>query len=130
VFAGLSTGLAFTEARFPKLTTWGTGAAVAALAGFALITLSTVMIWRPFQGVFSLDSALIVGSYVEADPAALLPEIHRELALHLGNHTAYNRIELDRRLMWFRAALGGLLGVPLRIVSPAANAGPHHSAST
>ena len=109
VVAGLAAALAFDSARATRLGGWGGLATVAATFGFGAIALSAVMIWRPFPGTFSLDSGMIVGSYLEGDPPASLAEIHRELALHLGTHSQYNRDLLERRLTWFVVALQAFL---------------------
>ena len=109
VVAGLAAALAFNSGRTTRLGGWGVVATVAAATGFGAIALSAVMIWRPFPGTFALDAGMIVGSYVEGDPPATLAEIHRELALHLGTHSQYNRDLLDRRLTWFVVALQAFL---------------------
>ncbi len=109
VVAGLAAALAFNSGRITRLTAWGVAATVVAALGFATIALAAVMIWRPFPGTFTFDAGMIVGSYVEGDAPASLPEIHRELALHLGTHTAYNRDLLDRRLTSFVVALQAFL---------------------
>jgi hypothetical protein len=105
VVAGLAAALTFNSGRTSRLSGWGVLATVASAVGFAAIALAAVMIWRPFPGTFTLDAGTLVGSYVEGDPPASLAEIHRELALHLGTHSAYNRDLLDRRLTWFVVAL-------------------------
>lgn len=110
VIAGLGATLAFNNnGRTAGLTTWGTMATIAAVLGFAVTSLSAVMIWRPFPGTFALDAGTIVGSYVEGDPPASLAEIHRELALHLGTHSAYDRDLLELRLTWFVVGLVAFL---------------------
>lgn len=109
VIAGLGATLAFNNGRIARLTAWGTTATIAAALGFAVTSLAAVMIWRPFPGTFALDAGTIVGSYVEGDPPASLAEIHRELALHLGTHSAYNRDLLELRLTWFVVGLVAFL---------------------
>jgi hypothetical protein len=63
------------------------------------------MVWRPFEGVFTLDAGMIVGSYAEGTPPADLAETQRDLAIHLGNHAAFNRDRLADRLRWFSVLL-------------------------
>jgi len=109
VVAGLAATLAFNSDRIGRLGAVGVLATVASTLGFGAIALSAVMIWRPFRGTFTMDAGMIVGSYVEGQPPAALAELHRELALHLGTHSAYNRDLLDRRLSWFVLGLGGFL---------------------
>jgi hypothetical protein len=109
VVAGVAAALTFNSGRITRLTEWGVVASAASALGFGAIALAAVVIWRPFPGTFTLDAGTIVGSYVEGDPPASLVEIHRELALHLGIHSAYNRDLLDRRLTWFVVALQAFL---------------------
>ena len=105
VAIGLASTLAFGGGRSQRFGEWSVAAGIAAATAFGGIVLVAVMVWRPFKGVFTLDAAAIVGSYVEADPPAALREIHRELALHLANHAIFNRDELSKRLSWFTFAL-------------------------
>lgn len=55
------------------------------------------------------NAGVIVGSYVEGDAPANLAEIHRELALWLGEHTESNRRMLEVRLRTFSVGLIGVL---------------------
>ncbi len=80
VVAGLAAALASNSGRITRLTAWGIVATVGAAFGFGAIAVAAVIIWRPFPGTFTLDAGMMVGSYVEGDPAASLPEIPRELA--------------------------------------------------
>lgn len=109
VVAGLSAALAFDSSRVTRFGPWGAVATVAAALGFGTIAVAAVKIWRPFPGTFTLDAGMIVGSYVEGPSPASLAEIHRELALHLGTHSQYNRDLLERRLTWFVVALRSFL---------------------
>ncbi len=102
-------GAGVRQRSVTRLSGWGALATAAATLGFGAIALAAVMIWRPFPGIFTLDAGMIVGSYLEGDPPASLAEIHRELALHLGTHSQYNRDLLGRRLLWFLVALGAFL---------------------
>ena len=76
-----------------------------AVAGFGGVVVATVMIWRPGESRFVHDAGVIVGSYIEGDPSADLPELHRELALWLGDQTHFNRLQLTVRLKWFNRGL-------------------------
>jgi hypothetical protein len=109
VVAGLATSLGFTDGRADRLRWWGVAGTGIGWVGFAVLTVAAFAIWRPFTGVFTLHSGVLVGSYVEGDPPASLAEMHRELALHLGNHAAYNREQLSDRLSWFTVALWAFL---------------------
>lgn len=66
------------------------------------------MIWRPTEGRFVHDAGVIIGSYVEGDPPLDLPELHRELALWLGQQTESNRQMLEVQLRTFRWGLTAL----------------------
>lgn len=84
--------------------------AILAAIGFAVVVFGAVMVWRPMGEVFfSLKSGVLVGSYVEGTPPASLPEMHRELALHLGKHALRNQGPLNNRLDWFTRSLGAFV---------------------
>ena len=109
VAGGLAAGLAFNADRVAGIDAPGAIGAVAAVAGFVLVAVTTVMIWRPTEGRFVHDSGVIIGSYVEGDPPLDLPELHRELALWLGKQTESNRRMLAVQLRTFSWGLVGLL---------------------
>lgn len=83
--------------------------AIFAIVGFVVVVVTTVMIWRPTEGRFVHNSGVLVGSYVEGDPPAALPELHRELSLWLGQQTESNRQVLEAQLKTFTVGLFGLL---------------------
>ena len=66
----------------------------------------TILVWRPEEVSFSLDAAVIIGSYVEGDQALKEAELHRELALQLNENSETNRIVLSATLRNFRLGLG------------------------
>lgn len=68
-----------------------------------------MMIWRPTEGRFVHDASVIIGSYVEGEPRMELPELHRELALWLGEQTETNRHMLEVQLKSFTWGLVGFL---------------------
>jgi hypothetical protein len=106
VVVGLGVGFAFnTGERAGDLSWWGVAATIVAALAFGGVALSAAMIWRPLAGAFVIDSGVLVGSYLEADPAASLVEMHRELAVHLGRNAQRNSDQLQRRLIWFNMAL-------------------------
>lgn len=113
VSGGLAAGLYFTDDRSATIGSWGVFGVVVAVLGFSGIVLATVMIWRPMEGQFVHDAGVIVGSYLEGDSPADLPELHRELALWLGNQTDANQKRLSVRLKWFNF---GLLFLPLEVI--------------
>lgn len=109
VAGGLAAGLAFNGDRVAGIDAPGAIGATAAVAGFILVAVTTVMIWHPTEGRFIHDSGVIIGSYVEGDPPLDLPELHRELALWLGRQTESNRTMLAVQLRTFSWGLVGLL---------------------
>ena len=109
VAGGLAAGLAFNADRVSGIDAPGAIGAAAAVAGFVLVAVTTVMIWRPTEGRFVHDAGVIIGSYVEGDPPLDLPELHRELALWLGKQTESNRRMLAVQLRTFSWGLVGLL---------------------
>lgn len=109
IAAGLGVGLAFDDSRVDRVTGLAVGGAVAAALGFLMVTVAAVVIWWPSTGRFVHDAGIIVGDYVEGDPPAKLPEVHRELALHLGRQHRENRDLLDRHLRWFSRGLAAFL---------------------
>jgi hypothetical protein len=109
VAGGLAAGLAFSAERVGGIDQVGLGGAVLAVAGFVGVVVTTMMIWRPSEGRFVHDAGVIIGSYVEGDPPLLLPELHRELALWLGQQAESNRHMLERQLRRFTWGLAALL---------------------
>lgn len=109
VAGGLAAGLAFTADRVDAIDLMGALGSICAVAGFVGVAVTTVMIWRPTGGVFVHDAGVIIGSYVEGDPPADLPELHRELALWLGQQADANRARLAVQLRTFTWGLACLL---------------------
>ena len=109
VAGGLAAGLAFNADRASAVEPAGAIGAVLAVAGFVVVAVSTVLIWRPTEGRFVHDAGVIIGSYVERNPPAQLPELHRELALWLGKQAESNRQVLEVQLRTFTVGLFGLL---------------------
>jgi len=107
VVGSLAASIALRGETHLDLDWWGIVGLIAGLAGFAVIATGAVCVWWPTKGVFNLDPAMIVGSYVEGpDPAALV-EIHRDLAVYMGNHIQVNRVGLDGKLRLFSWSLVG-----------------------
>ena len=113
VAGGLAAGLFFADDRSTAFGWLGLAGVTLAVAGFGGVVVATVMIWRPGESRFVHDAGVIVGSYIEGDPSADLPELHRELALWLGDQTHFNRLQLTVRLKWFNR---GLLCLPVEVV--------------
>jgi hypothetical protein len=66
------------------------------------------VLWPQAGWIFQLSARVLIESYVEGDHPATLPEMHRELALHMENHYETNKAKLDR-LFWFYQAASVLL---------------------
>lgn len=109
VAGGLAAGLAFTAERAAAVDLPGTLGAALSVIGFVVVVVTTVIIWRPTEGRFVHDAGVIIGSYVEGTPPAGLAELHRELALWLGQQTESNREMLEVQLKTFTVGLVGLL---------------------
>ena len=107
VAAGLVAGLAFSTGR--AIGWIGALGGSLSVVGFVGVVTTTVLIWRPTAGRFVHNAGVIVGSYVEGDPPLDLPEVHRELALWLGDQAETNREAIEVRLETFTWGLGFLL---------------------
>lgn len=108
VAGGLAAGLA-TNAGTSEVDLLGGVGVVLAVGGFVAVVVATVVIWRPTEGVFVHDAGVIVGSYVEGEPPLDLAELHRELALWLGQQAESNRELLEVRLRSFTWGVAALL---------------------
>jgi hypothetical protein len=106
--ATLAGGLAFRNLAAVKLSWWGYTGLVAGGVGFVIALVCTIMVWRPIVGTFRLDSRIIAEQWVERDPPMSIEQIHKWLAIYLGNHAAGNRVQIDARLQWFSVGLIGL----------------------
>lgn len=109
VAAGLAAGLAFSADRVAGIDWPGALGAGLAVVGFVVVVVTTLTIWRPTEGRFVHDAGVIIGSYVEGVPPLGLAELHRELALWLGQQTESNRRMLEVQLRTFTWGLIGLL---------------------
>lgn len=102
---GLVAGLATIGTGSPVLG--DTGFAGGVLVGTAILSIAiiTISVWRPAEVSFSIDGAVIIGSYLEGEQALQEAELHRELALHLNDNGQTNRIVLSTTLRSFRTGL-------------------------
>lgn len=77
------------------------------MVGTAILSIAiiTISVWRPAEVSFSIDGAVIIGSYLEGEQALQEAELHRELALHLNDNGQTNRIVLSTTLRSFRTGL-------------------------
>lgn len=73
------------------------------------MVITSILLLVPWRGwVFSLSARKIIRDYIEADSACSLPEIQRDLALHLDNRADGNQLRLNR-LYWLLSLAGILL---------------------
>lgn len=75
-----------------------------ALACFAGLSGSVLAMLLPNRAEFAADPKHVVAAYIEIDRPLSMPEIHRELALHMEYSYADNNIMLKRLAAAFRLA--------------------------
>jgi len=109
VAGGLAAGLAFNSSAPAGIGLIGVIGVMLGVGGFVGTAITTVLIWRPTDVRFTHDAGVIVAAYVEGDPPAKLPEVHRELALWLGKQAESNRAALEVQLRTFTWGLLFLL---------------------
>lgn len=96
-------------AALPDGQPWTTPVLVAVGAFVATIVACLVVLWPKHDWRFVNDPTKVIGDYVEDEPPATMPEIHRDLALHAESNATHNDTKL-RWLYWaFDAAAVGLL---------------------
>jgi hypothetical protein len=83
-------GLTFNSAQRGSLTALGLAGLIVAALGFLVITLATVSIWWPTEGVFTLKPGMIVQQWADESPATF-SELHRDLALYMHTRSATSR---------------------------------------
>jgi len=72
-----------------------------------LLALAVIaVLWPRRDWVFSLGAEVIIGGYVEGDETYEVPEIQRDLALHLDNHFQANARKLNSMYLLFRVSCG------------------------
>lgn len=109
VAGGLAAGLAANSGLGPAVGRVGWIGVAVAVVGFVGVTVSAVAIWWPVDMRLGQDAGVIIGSYIEGDPPMALPEVHRELALWLGQYAAENRDGLALQLRTYAVGLVCLL---------------------
>lgn len=77
-----------------------------ALACFAGLSGSVLAMLLPSRAEFAANPKRVVAAYIEIDRPLSMPEIHRELALHMEYSYADNNIMLKRLAAAFRLACG------------------------
>jgi hypothetical protein len=81
-----------------------------AIGSFAVVGVLALLVLWPWGGwVFSFDPRILMAGYIEADPPATLPEMHRDLALHHADHVNQNQEKLDRLYWVYRGATVALV---------------------
>ena len=76
-----------------------------AIGAFVLVGGLTLLMLLPQRGwVFRFSAKRLISDYVEAQPAAELSDMQRDLALHLENHYVANDKRLDGLFWLFRIA--------------------------
>ena len=82
---------------------------ILAITGFLGVVVSTLAIWRPASLRLVHDPRVIIGYYIEGTPPKGLPEVHRELAIWMGDQVDTNRRVLERKLFTFTSGLAALM---------------------
>ena len=80
-----------------------------AITGFLGVVVTTLLIWRPASLRLMHDPRVIVGYYIEGTVPKRLPEVHRELAIWMGDQADTNRKVLNRKLLAFTWGLACLM---------------------
>jgi hypothetical protein len=76
-----------------------------AIGAFVAVGLLTIWILLPRRGwTFRMSARSLIKDYIEVERPADLPEMYRDLALHLENHFEGNQKRLDRLFWLLRSA--------------------------
>jgi hypothetical protein len=108
VLSGASIATAFLGAQALKLPKerpelWLDGWEWVATSSFVLGALIAIALLWPIKGwMFALGAKELIGGYVEGDRDYTVPEIQRNLALHLENHFDANQRKMRRLYRWLR----------------------------
>lgn len=88
-----------------------TGWSWLAVGAFVVVGLLTIWILLPRRGwTFRMSARKLIKDYVEADQPASLPEMYRDLALHLEHHFENNEKRLTHLFWRLRVASALLVG--------------------
>ena len=109
ITGGFVAGLILTSNQQPGTDPIDTLWWALAVAGFAAVVLSAMYVWRSVEIQVTQNSATVVGSFIEGPAKMTLPQVQRELALWFGEHSARNRIPLERSQKAFLAGQFALL---------------------
>nr|MDE0501817.1 hypothetical protein [bacterium] len=80
-----------------------------AIVGFLGVVFTTLFIWEPASLRLVHDPRVIIGYYIEGTPPRSISEVHRELAIWMGDQADTNRKVLKRKLMTFSWGLAALM---------------------
>jgi hypothetical protein len=82
-----------------------TGGSWIAIGAFVVVGLLTIWILLPRRGwTFRMSARKLIKEYIENDKPADLPEMYRDLALHLENHFEVNQHRLEQLFLRLRVA--------------------------
>jgi hypothetical protein len=86
---------------------WLEGWEWVAASSFVLLTIAVIVILWPRRGwMFSLGAGRLIGGYIEGDRGYTVPQIQKNLALHLENHFDANQRKIDTLYIWFQVGCG------------------------
>lgn len=105
--AGVTAGvLGVAVDRAKTQTTTTECALLMAVIAFVILSLATVAVWWPVRnGWFLMDARLIIRDAIEGDEPSSWDDLHRDLALHHGEHAIRNGPIIRRRLNCYIAGL-------------------------
>jgi hypothetical protein len=88
-----------------------TGWSWVAIGAFVAVGFLTIWILLPRRGwTFRMSARKLIKEYIESDNPAELPEMYRDLALHLENHFEVNQRRLEQLFLRLRIASAVLVG--------------------
>lgn len=106
VVSTFAAGLGLIGSDPSKGNVLNTGLAILLVVLIVGIGICSSLVLAPSRGwVFSLNASLLVTDWAEADPAATIDDMHRNLAISLRQHELNNRHKLERRFTVYRIGL-------------------------
>jgi hypothetical protein len=112
ILSGASIATAFLGAQALKLPKdrpdlWLDGWEWVAAGSFIGLAFTVIAIlWPRKDWVFTVGARDLIAGYLEGGREYTVPEIQRNLALHLENHFDANQQKIERLLDWFRVGCG------------------------
>lgn len=105
----LAAGLVTPDANGPlKLHCWGVAAVTAASLGFLLAVVSVIGVWWPVDVTVSAYSDTLISDWADGNPPRDEAEMHRFLALRMGQWARSNEGGIKARYTWSVLSLVGL----------------------